>query len=284
MGATGLEEICQEFPILSNLLSNANYEEREVLKRLFGISSPLLGPGPTRGDLAMRTLKYVVEELVKKPARKDKNAEEPTLLEDKKVDKKSQSSVTEQIEIEVKPEEIGFQEVRKICRHYANNKCKRRQTCSFAHPDICQIYSKFGPLRESNPKGCNSKLCDLLHAKSKWCKRAVKSNKCMSPKCRFEHFKGVLTLEKLNSNQNKEFQRPMPQMSHNLGMKQPSYAQVTREESSKKLQPSTPTQTTFLGMEGLGLQHVLKEILDKMNQLEKKIHLVASPSISTFLH
>ena len=89
-------------------------------------------------------------------------------------------------------EEDQYQQVtRRVCWHFTKGRCKYGSNCRFSHPDICPAYTRFGPGSNTNPKGCPSKNCEMIHHKDKWCKRAIKTNRCLYHECQASHFKGV---------------------------------------------------------------------------------------------
>ena len=290
--APTFEETCKEYPVLGNLINKANPNEREVLKRLFGYSAPSLGTGPTRSQLVMSTLKFVVDELVKKPIRDEKrketkeNSEEDVQIQNEETAK--QNGLERKTE-EKQPEPDGsdFKTVRRICKHFARNRCKKGSECNFSHPDMCPKFVKFGPYRETNPKGCEGKNCELLHARTKWCIKAVKFNKCMNPSCKYEHFKGTLTKQKPQSErQKKENVRFNRAVTNNFKPSQVntlSYADAARLPVTDQPGQHQENQS-FLGATSLNLQQMMIEVISRMNNLEKQLQYQNSQGKPAWVH
>lgn len=297
--APTFEETCKEYTVLGNLISKANPEIREVLKRLFGFSSHLLGPGPTKSHLAMNTLKFVIDELVKKPVKQERqllntvgedNIKTQGLIEksqDGSSEAKDGDDNLETTGTQVMRESCnkgsgdGFKMVKKICRNFARNRCKRGVECRFSHPEICPIFAKFGPHRETNPKGCSVKNCDLLHVRSKWCIKAVKFNKCKNPVCKYQHFKGVLTIAKPNLELKKATRfQPTKTLAGDNSSAKPShisYADAVRQVDGTFTQKTQKPQP-FLGKDGLDLQQFMTQMLERMTNLERRVQFqITSP-------
>lgn len=297
--APNFEDTCREFPILGDLILRANPEEREVLKRLFGFSSPLLGSGPTKTQLVINTLKFVVDELVKKPAREEKRKRQlgsnsggdrvEEIEKKPEAENKNESKLSIQDEEHHKEDEQvsgEFKTVRRICRDFTHNRCRRGLDCKFSHPDVCVTFAKFGPYRDSNPKGCHSKNCDLLHARSKWCIKAVKFNKCLNPKCRFEHFRGTVKKETPDWKERRKENAPVRSQPNHLSknmQRHNSYAQAAGAMVTPKNQ-DTKTDQPFLGMESLGIQQLMMEVMNRMDNIERRLQFTNIQSRSALLH
>jgi len=315
-----LEEVCNKYPLLGEIIADANPDVKEVIKRTLGIPSPFLGKGPTKYELLQRSLKFIVSNVAKMSDKlEEKKAhltaeggeenegmkpEDNTLLpeeteqefsemEQVKTNAHEQQEITViQTTVETKAEE-GFQQVNKkrLCRNYIRNKCKWGTECRFAHPDMCPTFAKFGPQRETNQKGCNQKKCDLLHIRSKWCMKAIRFNKCLNPKCGYQHFRGVLTKEKMEGGkEKKEYNRVQSNATTGKPRSSPqyhqnrSYASVTKNIQENPA-PRQPEPNSFLDANSLGLQHLMMELMARMSSLERKIQWGGTGgSTSNFSH
>ena len=293
------EETCREFPILGGLITKANPTDKEVLKRLFGFASPLLGKGPTKAEHAMNTLKFIVDELIKRPVREQQqtdlteNENEDTEVQNKELNNESQVANGEKIpeargSLAHQNNEDGFQTVKKrICHHFANNNCKRGLECKFAHPEICPTFAKFGPYRETNTRGCKGRNCELLHARTKWCRKAIRFNKCLNHNCKYEHFRGTITHDKINLERKKENQprNSKPARAPGMGQHQyTSYSQAVKSSGSSPAEPTAEQNQAFLGINGLGLQQIIMAIhrdqcamMNRMSEMERKLVGGGSP-------
>ena len=158
-------------------------------------------------------------------------------------------------------------------------KCRRGTDCKFSHPEICYTYAKFGPHRETNPKGCKGKSCDLLHTKTKWCIKAVRYNKCLNPKCKYDHFKGTFTRQHLEATKRKVVNHTgtghHKLSPHPTSFSSPncnSYAQVTRI-TNPNLRPKSSQSSAFLEEESLGLRQLMIKVIDRMGIIEQRLNL-----------
>ena len=84
----------------------------------------------------------------------------------------------------------------KVCRFFAQNKCKFAIVCRNEHPKICNKFKKFG-LKKFNKSGCD-KDCEYYHPKA--CYESMKSKTCSRKDCYFYHLQGTKKEDQIQTN------------------------------------------------------------------------------------
>ena len=163
--------------------------DAEVIKRCLGFSSPALGKGKTKTKLKDSALKLLVNFFLREPmeAGQPIETEAPKTME---IEKKNSQKHDEEIESKDDTDK-EYTVVQSLCKHYTRNRCKKGADCKYGHPKVCNVFSKYGPLRKSNPQGC-AKDCGLFHMKEIWCQNAIKFGDCKwGNDCKYKHIKGT---------------------------------------------------------------------------------------------
>ena len=194
----------------------------------------------------------------------DASSEDKLLSDAKSIDENEQERTKE--------EDFTQVQRKRLCRNWAKNKCKLQDRCKFNHPELCLKFSKFGPQRRGNPKGCDNQ-CGLFHPRDKWCFRAIKTGGCKFGKeCKFAHFKGVREFPIPGKTKGQEIpprnlieeRQKVEERTLTTSQPKPSYARVAATDGRG-----------FLGEACLGM---IERIIKRLETLENRPQERAWPS------